>query len=299
MSLILPRSVTRGAFVACVASMALLGSAAAASAASAGHASQAGPAAHAAHNGWLRLAHLSPNTPAVDVYLYSFGNSKAEVVLHHVTYGTVSPYLPAPAGTYTVEMRAAGAAPSSPPVISTAVKVKAGDAYTVAGMGPQAGLRLVVLDDKLSAPSGRSMVRVIQASMRERKVTVRAKSDVLGHDLGFATATAFQAISRGDYTVSAKGGTESASDKVKLASGSIHTLVILDSASHLKIVDLTDAVGSKTIPTAAPATGFGGTAAIPGPSIVPWAVLMSIGLLVAAAGLITFRRSRSRLLGSR
>ncbi|HLJ98838.1 MAG TPA: hypothetical protein VKU39_02900, partial [Streptosporangiaceae bacterium] len=42
--------------------------------------------------GWIRLAHLSPNTPAVDVYLYSFGDSSAFFVLKHVGYGAVSPY---------------------------------------------------------------------------------------------------------------------------------------------------------------------------------------------------------------
>ncbi len=120
--------------MACVASMGLLAIASAASAASV---SQEAPKVPEAHDGWLRLAHLSPNTPAVDVYLYSLGNPRAEVVLHHVSYGTVSPYLPAPAGVYTVAMRAAGAAASSSPVISTGVKVKAGHAYTVAGMGPR------------------------------------------------------------------------------------------------------------------------------------------------------------------
>src|SRR5262249_20435145 len=59
--------------------------------------------------GWIRLAHLSPNTPAVDVYLYSFGNSDAKIVLHHVAYGTVSPYEAVTAGDYSVAMRAAGA----------------------------------------------------------------------------------------------------------------------------------------------------------------------------------------------
>jgi hypothetical protein len=34
--------------------------------------------------GWIRLAHFSPNTPAVDVYLYSFGDATAQIVLHHV-----------------------------------------------------------------------------------------------------------------------------------------------------------------------------------------------------------------------
>src|SRR6266567_6669070 len=127
-------SVFRNALAACALSAGLLSIAAPVSSA-------------AAPTGWLRLAHLSPNTPAVDVYLYSFGNSHARVVLHHVSYGTVSPYLPAAAGVYTVAMRPAGATASSAPVLSTAVHLHVGDAYTVAGMGPAKGLRLQVLKD--------------------------------------------------------------------------------------------------------------------------------------------------------
>src|ERR1700691_5628074 len=169
MRLMMSRSGIRNVLVACALSAGLLTNVTPAS-------------SSVAHDdGWLRLAHLSPNTPAVDVYLYDFGNPKAEVVLHHVSYGTVSPFLPAPAGTYTVAMRAAGAAATSAPVLSTAVHVQAGDAYTVAGMGPKDGLRLVVLKDDLSAPAGHSMVQVIQASMREHLVTVQAKAHVLGH----------------------------------------------------------------------------------------------------------------------
>ena len=98
----------------------------------------------ATSTGWIRLAHLSPNTPPVDVYLYSFGNSSAQVVLHHVAYGTVSPYETVNAGDYSVAMRAAGSSASSQPVLSTSVTVAAGHAYTVAGMGPESGLRLQV-----------------------------------------------------------------------------------------------------------------------------------------------------------
>src|SRR5580700_2191963 len=76
--------------------------------------------------GWIRLAHLSPNTPAVDVYLYSFGNSNALIVLHHVTYGTVSPYEQVAAGDYSVAMRAAGAGPTTAAVLSTSVDISAG-----------------------------------------------------------------------------------------------------------------------------------------------------------------------------
>ncbi len=299
MRLILPGTVRRGVLAASAVALGMLTFAVSASAAASASLAAVthpgagtGARAHAGKTGWLRLAHLSPNTPAVDVYLYAFSNPRAEVVLHHVSYGTVSPYLPAPAGTYTVSMRAAGAPPSSAPVLSTAVKVRAGDAYTVAGMGPRAGLRLVVLDDRLSAPRGRSMVRVIQASMRERQITVRAKGEVLGRDLNFATATAFQPIVHGDYTVRAAGGTESVADRVDLAAGTIHTLVVLDVSDRLKLVDLTDAVGSSKVPSTAPATGFGGTAPIAGPALLPWAALMAAGLLLTALGLVTFRRNR-------
>jgi hypothetical protein len=65
------------------------------------------PAGAAAGGGWVRLAHLSPNAPPVDVYLYSFGNPRARLVLHHVSYGMVSPYEEVPAGDYTVSMRSA------------------------------------------------------------------------------------------------------------------------------------------------------------------------------------------------
>lgn len=43
--------------------------------------------------GWVRCAHLSPNTPPVDVYMYSFGDPKAMMVLKHVSYGAVSEYM--------------------------------------------------------------------------------------------------------------------------------------------------------------------------------------------------------------
>jgi hypothetical protein len=286
MRLITLRSVVRNVLVGCALAAGLCGSAAAAS-------------SSLAPSGWLRLAHLSPNTPAVDVYLYSVGNPRAEVVLHHVSYGTVSPYLPAPAGTYTVAMRAAGSAASSPPVLSTAVRVQAGDAYTVAGMGPRDGLRLEVLRDRLSAPAGRSMVRVIQASMREHLVTVGTKAHVFGRDLAFATATSFEPVRRGDYLVRAAGETESAAHRVALLAGSIHTLVILDAPRHLRIVNLTDAVGSRLVPTLAPATGFGGTAAAPGPPLLPWAAVLSAGLLLVAAGLSALRKNRRQVAGVR
>src|SRR5215212_8263799 len=74
--------------------------------------------AGAADGGLLRLAHLSPDTPAVDVYVDSVADPAAGQVFPAVGYGTVSEYQSVPPGTYAVSMRAAGADPATPPVLS-------------------------------------------------------------------------------------------------------------------------------------------------------------------------------------
>jgi len=275
-------SVLRPVLLACVISLGLIAGAAPASSA-------------VAQTGWLRLAHLSPNTPAVDVYLYSFRDPAAKVVLPHVSYGTVSPYLPAAPGFYTVAMRLAGAAPKSKPVLSTGIEVRAGEAYTVAGMGPLNGLRLEVFGNRLAAPPRDAMVRVIQASMRQEVMTVRVGARGLGRDLAFATVSKYRAVTGGRYAVRAAGASEHTVREITLQAGSIHTLVVLDVGTHLKIVDLLDAVGSPVLPSGAPATGLGGAASRPGPSKIGWLAMIAAGLLLAVAGLGKFRRSRAPL----
>jgi Domain of unknown function (DUF4397) len=245
----------------------------------------AAPAASAsAGHGWLRLAHLSPNTPAVDVYLYSFNNPDARVVLKHVAYGTVSGYEQVPAGEYTVAMRGAGAPAKSKPVLSTTITVAAGSAYTVAGMGPENGLRLQILNDRLRTPAGKSLVRVIQASLNEQRVTVTAAGKVLANKLAFSKITPYRTVSPGDWTVRAKGENEAGDTTLKLAAGTVYTLVVLDDPGHLAIASLEDAAASKVAPAGAPATGLGGAAPRPGAPLLPWLVTGAIGLLVVVGG---------------
>jgi hypothetical protein len=265
----------------------------AASASTAGAASAAAPAA--SHVGWLRLAHLSPNTPPVDVYLYSFGNPSAKIVLKHVAYGTVSGYEAVRAGEYTVAMRGAGAPAGSKPVLSTTVNVGAGKTYTVAGMGPAKGLRLQILMDKLTTPRGKALVRVIQASLQQHKVTVSAGGNVLAHSLAFANVTPYQTVTPGTWNVRAVGESSSATQSIHLAAGTIHTLVILDDPGHLTIDNLVDAAGSRVLPAGAAATGFGGAAPVPGSSPVPWLVTVAAGLLVTVAGVGRLRKARGAM----
>jgi Domain of unknown function (DUF4397) len=248
--------------------------------------------------GWIRLAHLSPNTPAVDVYLYSFGNSNAMIVLHHVAYGTVSPYESVQAGDYSVAMRAAGASATSQPVLSTSVTISAGHAYTVAGMGPESGLRLAVLDDDLTTPSGQALVRVIEASLKEQVVNVTLGSTTLASGLKFASVSSYRAVSPGalTVTVSSSGGT--ANSSVTLAAGTVHTLVVLDGPSGLEVVSLEDASGSGQPPLGGVSTGFGGTAPHGPGSPVPWLAVIGAGSLLALTGGLRLRRNRQLLAGA-
>lgn len=291
----LHRNAVRGGLRRRLTGLALLASGAlVALTAAAGPASAAATQARASSAyGWVRLAHLSPNTPPVDVYLYSYGKPNAMIVLKHVAYGTVSPYERVPHGEYTVAMRGVGASPSSAPVLSSNLMVHPGHAYTVAGVGPNKALRLQVLDDRLTTPKGKSLVRVIQASLKEHHVTVTAGSATLARNLPFANITRYGTNSPGTWMVHAKGGTEAWSGQVKLTAGTIHTLVVLDSSSGLSVTDLMDAAGSGVMPNGGAATGLGGTAPAPGSSPLPWLAAVTAGALLTVAGGYRLRRVRA------
>jgi len=240
-------------------------------------------------NGWVRLAHLSPNTPAVDVYLYSFGDSTAELVLHHVAYGTVSSYQALAAGDYTVAMRAAGAAATTKPALSATVDVAAGGAYTIAGLGPESGLRLQVLQDKLTTPPGQVLVRIVQASLQQSKVSVTWNGQPTVSGLKLGGVSSYETVSPGTASLDVTGESESSNSTITLAAGTVHTLVVLDGSKGLVIDNLLDAAGSGTPPVGGAATGFGGTAPRV-PSALPWLCVIGVGALIAAAGGIGLRR---------
>ena len=87
-------------------------------------------------SGWIRVGNLSANTSAVDVYVYSSGDSSPQFVVPDVSYGTVSAYKSVSAGDYSVKMRSAGSAASSQPVLTGAVTVQSGKSYTATSLRP-------------------------------------------------------------------------------------------------------------------------------------------------------------------
>jgi Domain of unknown function (DUF4397) len=255
-------------------------------------AATAGSGTAAPGTGWIRLAHLSPNTPAVDVYLYSFGNPDARIVLHHVAYGDVSGYLAVPGGEYSVAMRAAGAPATSPPVLSSSTRVSAGAAYTVLAVGPQSDLRLRIFHDDLTTPTGKALVRVVQASMKRPQVTVSWGGKTIASKLPFASVTSYQAVAPGTDTLAVTAGAGDTKSAVTLTSGSIHTLIVLDGPKGLEIANLEDADGSSQLPAGGAQTGFGGTAPHGPGSPLPWLEVIAGGSVLALGGGLGLRRTR-------
>jgi len=242
--------------------------------------------------GWVRCANLSPGNSAVDIYLLAFGNSANPTVLKHVTYGSVSSYMAVPSGEYTVAMRAVGASASSPPIVSTNFMVSGGTNYTVASLGPAAARRLEVLKDAMAAPKGQVLVRVIQASLKQDQVTISDAGHTLAQQLAFGAVTSYMSVSPGPQNIQFSASGHQTAMSETLAAGSVHTIVVLDSSSGLKIDTLTDAAGSADDPTGGAATGFGGMAPPPPAGSAPWLATLAAGLLLMAVGVFGLRRSR-------
>ena len=251
----------------------------------------------AMQDGWVRCAHLSPDAPAMDIYMYQFGDPDHPTVLRHVKYGGVSEYMAVSPGQYTVAMRDADAPASSPPVLTTSFMVNAGTAYTVAGVGPKSGLREEILKDQMNPPMGKALVRVIQASLKQSKVTVSYGPDVLARQLAFGSATSYVAVSPGTRTVQFTAAGEQTAMSVRLRPDTVHTIVVLDGSSRLKVDALTDAAGSETMPMGGVSTGFGGTAPRQPSDPAPWLLLIAAGTLLTVAGLSRLGRSRRAAAG--
>jgi hypothetical protein len=256
----------------------------------------ASPAASAAQaasqDAWVRIAHLSPKAPAMDMYLYPFGEPGHSIVLRDVSYGDVSAYMAVSPGQYSVAMRGFGAPASSPPALITSFMVTVGTPYTVAALGPDPGLRVEVLKDQMATPTGKALVRVVQASLREHLVTVSYGPDVLARQLAFGVATSYAAVSPGVQTVQFTASGEHAATSVRLAADTVHTIVVLDDSSGLKVDALMDAAGSQIMPKGGADAGFGGTAPRLPADPAPWLLTIAAGVLLTSAGFAGLRRSR-------
>jgi Domain of unknown function (DUF4397) len=252
--------------------------------------------AQAAGKAYVRLAHLSPDTPNVDVYLNSQSHAIPEQIFRGVGYGIMSGYLALPPGGYTIAMRPSGAPKSQKPVLTKQVSVTAGAAYTVAGVGKYAELGLRVLDDDLTLPAdGQAKVRVIQASIAVPVLGLTMPDGTaIAQNVAFATTTDYQLVTPGNWSLVIKpaDGRPNTEVKADLGEGNVYSLLVLDAKNGLKTELKTDATRDGGIPSGAVPTGAGGAV-----TTFPWVLAGGVVLLllVAAGSVWAIRRRAARV----
>jgi hypothetical protein len=256
-------------------------------------ASTGGTAQAAGGDGLLRLAHLSPDTPEVDVYVDSVADPDVGAVLRGVGYGALSAYQDVPPGQYTVSMRAAGAAESEPPVLSTTVDVGQETAWTVAGVGLFAEIDLAIIEDALDPPrSGGARVRVLAGASNAETLDVALDDGTeVASELAFATAGEYVDVPAGRTPLRiAAGGGEPTDLSVDLDAGSVYSLVVLDEDDGLTVEPVLDAASPGVVPQGGVEAGAGGTAG----SGLPAGAALGACTAMVAGGALVVRAARAR-----
>ncbi|QZP38872.1 DUF4397 domain-containing protein [Halobaculum magnesiiphilum] len=145
----------------------------------------------------VRIAHLSPDAPNVDV---SVAGSE---ILADVAYGSVSGYYALEPGTYPVSVTAAG---EEEAVFEQEVEFDNG-AFTVAAFGEVSGqnqeFSVTPLEDRIEAPGDdTAAVRVVHASPDAPPVSVGvADGDTLVERVAFGEASDYAEVPAGSYSL--------------------------------------------------------------------------------------------------
>lgn len=142
----------------------------------------------------VRVAHLSPDAPAVDIWV------NGEVVLEEVPYKAVSGYLELPAGVHQIQVSPAGK--TEPIVIDATITFKANTSYTVAATGllNEDDLAPILLMDDSSVTMSNSKVRFVHTSPDAPAVDVaQAGGAVLFKEADFREASSYLELPAGTY----------------------------------------------------------------------------------------------------
>ncbi|MFC4986665.1 DUF4397 domain-containing protein [Saliphagus infecundisoli] len=143
----------------------------------------------------VRVAHLSPDAPNVDVYV------DGELTIEDLPFGDVTDYLELPAGTYGIEITAAGDAETV--VFDQDLEVPAG-AFTIAAIGELEGdsaFEVTVIEDDVSElGEGEARVSAFHASPDAPNVDIRVAEtgEALFEDVPYGEGGSV-AVPAGDY----------------------------------------------------------------------------------------------------
>jgi len=181
-----------------------------------------------APTGWLRVAHLAPTVPVVDIYLSSL-DGKTKVKISNAGYGSFTSYRSLKPGVYGVAMRLAGSPATSAPAVTWSVQVKAGQAYTVAAIGKPGQIANRLITDDLTRPAkGKARVRLIQGAPSAQSVTVQAVGGpLLAKDVPYGATTSYADVPQGRWALKVTAGGKTSATSVDVAAGGVYSLTVV------------------------------------------------------------------------
>jgi hypothetical protein len=144
----------------------------------------------------VRVAHLSPDAPNVDVWV----DGAVVPALVNVPFEAVSDYLELPAKSTNVQVYATGT--STNPVIDATVILNPNADYTIAATGLVANIAPTVLvDDRVPAGATETKVRFVHASPDAPPVdvVVAGGGTTLFDDVSFGQAQGYLTVPEGTY----------------------------------------------------------------------------------------------------
>jgi hypothetical protein len=246
------------------------------------------PAGATTADATVTIVHGIPNTP-VDVY------ANSSKVLSDFTFKTVKGPLQLPPGSYKIDVRKAGSAATSAPVLSATEQLTAGENATiVAGLTASGSPVLTAFANDTSA-----------AGAGKGRLVVRHDADAPAVDVYAGTSKAISGLTSGQQaSLTVPAGTVQA--KVTLAgqtaavlgpvgvpvmAGMGTVVYAIGSAAGHTLTVVTQQYPLGGAPTSAQA-GSGGLGADPSVAVWPFALLGGTGLVLAAAGAVGVARRR-------
>jgi hypothetical protein len=189
----------------------------------------AGPVA-AQDEARVRVLHASPDAPAVDVYL----DDAMVDALTDVPFGTLSDYLPIPAGTYNVKVYATGT--TTDPVLDFDAPVEAGMSYTIAAINPVASIDRAIFADNPSLDDTKALVRVVHLSPDAPAVDIAPDgADAVIPNLAFPDATDYLPLEPNTYDLEVRvAGSDAVAlqlDPLEIKGGRAYSVFAIGSAA--------------------------------------------------------------------
>jgi hypothetical protein len=232
------------------------------------------------------VAHLSPETGGADVWVTPVGGTPTEFA-HDVTYGEITKYATVPAGTYAVTMHPTGVT-TGKPLLEGNLTLAPGGIYTVVVTGPTSHLADKVTDDDLGPPpSGRSKVRIIQASTTAGSPTIKAiPQTTLATHLAYASVTGYGVVPHGNWRLQISTEPK-LHPTIDLAANTVYTVLVLNGPNHSVTVSTTVDANPPAPVTPAPSATAATTAALPFSSSSTYSVKSGDNLWDISEGVLT------------